>query len=103
MLIEIDEELYNKIVKIVKLRNTTLYNQIKDIKPLDKLNQVDTLIAARTLKTKRIKECIKSTLRELIEANIKPTKYKIHKSTKVAYVTINKYYDDILKEVLNER
>ena len=102
MLIEIDKELYNKMVKIVQQRNTTLYNQIKDIKPLDKLNTNDTLTTARTIKTDRIKESIKTTLTELIQSNTTTSKYKVHKSTKIAYITLNKYYDDILEEVLNE-
>ncbi len=103
MFIEIDENDFNQILKIVKLRSTTLYNNIKDIKALDNLNPADTLATARTIKTDRIKEAIKSTLRELIQSNIKPTKYKVHKSTNIAYITLKKYYDDILDEVLNER
>lgn len=99
MFIEIDENDFNQVLKIVKLRNTTLYNQIKDIKALDNLNRVDTLATARTIKTDRIKESIKTTLRELIQSNIKPTKYKVHKSTNIAYTTLKKYYDDILDEV----
>ena len=99
MIIEIEENDFNQVLKIVKLRNTTLYNQIKDIKALDNLNPVDTLAVARTIKTDRIKESIKSTLRELIQSNIKPSKYKVHKSTNIAYITLNKYYDDILDEV----
>ena len=93
MIIEIKENDFNQVLKIVKLRNTTLYNQIKDIKALD------TLTEARTIKTERIKESIKSTLRELIQSNIKPTKYKVHKSTNIAYITLAKYYDDILDEL----
>ena len=99
MIIEIDENDFNQVLKIVKLRNTTLYNQIKEIKPLPDLNQVDTLATARTIKTDRIKESIKSTLRELIQSNIKPSRYKVHKSTNIAYVTLTKYYDDILDEL----
>ncbi|RLA80809.1 MAG: hypothetical protein DRG78_10270 [Epsilonproteobacteria bacterium] len=103
MIIEIDENNFNQVLKIVKLENTTLYNQIKDIKPLNNLNQVDTLATARTVKTERIKESIKSTLRELIQSNINPTKYKVHKYTNIAYITLAKYYDEILDEVLNEQ
>ncbi len=99
MIIEIDENDFNQVLKIVKLRNTTLYNQIKEIKPLPDLNQVDTLATARTIKTDRIKESIKSTLRELIQSNIKPSRYKVHKSTNIAYATLTKYYDDILDEL----
>ncbi|MBL1243504.1 MAG: hypothetical protein COA39_003750 [Sulfurimonas sp.] len=103
MLIEIDENDFNQVLKIVKLRNITLYNQIKDIKPIMNLNTIDTLATARTIKTDRIKESIKSTLRELIQSNTKPTKYKVHKSTNIAYITLNKYYDVILDEVQDER
>ena len=42
---------------------------------------------------------IKKTLQELINENISPTKYQIHKRTKIAYTTINKYFDEILIEV----
>ncbi len=94
MLIEIEENIYKKVLEIVKHRNTTLYNQIKDIKPLDKVITNDTLAIARTIKTDRIKESIKSTLRELIESNKKLSKYQVHKSTKIAYITLNKYYKE---------
>ena len=103
MFIEIDEDNFSQVLKIVKLRNTTLYNQIKDIKPIDNLNTTDTLATARTIKTNRIKESIKATLRELVQSNTNPSKYKVHKRTNIAYVTLNKYYDEILDEVLNER
>jgi len=99
LLIEIDENIYNQVLKIVKSRNSTLYNKLKDIKPLDNLN---TLATARTVKTDRIKEHIKSTLRELIQSNKKLSKYRVHKSTGIAYITLNKYYDDILKEVATD-
>jgi len=103
LLIEIEENDFNQVLKIVKLRNTTLYNQIKDIKPIMNLNTIDTLSTARTIKTDRIKKSIKSILRELIQSNINPSKYKVHKSTNIAYITLNKYYNEILDEVLNER
>jgi len=103
LIIEINENDFNQVLKIVKLRNTTLYNQIKDIKPIMNLNTIDTLATARTIKTDRIKESIKSILRELIQSNINPSKYKVHKSTNIAYITLNKYYNEILDEVLNER
>ena len=99
MLIEIEEDTYNKVLKIVKLRNITLYNQIKDIKAIDSVNQIDTLTTARTIRTDRIKENIETALKELIQSNTKPSKYKVHKSTNIAYTTLAKYYDDILDEL----
>jgi hypothetical protein len=100
LLIEIDKNDFSQVLKIIKLRNNTLYNKIKDIKPF---THTDTLTTARNIKTNRIKEGIKSTLRELIQSNIKPSKYKVHKSTNIAYITLNKYYNDILDEVQNEQ
>ena len=84
---------------MAKFRNIKLYNKIKDIKPITNLNTNNTLATARTIKTDRIKESIKSTLRELIQSNTKPSKYKVHKSTNIAYTTLAKYYDDILDEL----
>jgi len=103
MIVEIEDELFSKVLKIVKQRNITIYNQIKDIQPITSLNKNDTLATARTVKTERIKESIRATLRELMQSNINPSKYKVHKHTKIAYVTLGKYYDEILNEVQNEK
>jgi hypothetical protein len=102
MLIEINDNDFNQMLKIVKQRNTTLYNKLKDLTPLDNLNQVNTLTIARTVKTERTKESIKKALIDLIGSNITPTKYKVHKSTNIAYTTLKKYYDEILQEVQDE-
>jgi len=99
MLIEIDEELYKEMLIIIEKRSKTIYNKIKDIKPIDNFNTVDTLTTARTIKTNRIKERIENTLISLLDAKETPTKYKVHKSTNIAYITLNKYYDEILKKI----
>ena len=96
MLIDINDELYYQVVKIVKSRNLTIYEQLQKIKPYD------VLAIARATKTKRVKDTIKTALRDTIESNINPSKYQVHKRTKTPYVTINKYYDDILDKVNNE-
>jgi hypothetical protein len=101
MIIDIEDDLFYKIIKIVKSRNIKVYEQLQIIEPL-KVNTNDTLSNARDIKTKRVKQSIKTTLKELIKANINPTKYQMHKRTKIAYVTLNKYYDDILKEITDE-
>jgi len=103
MIIDIEDKLYYKMLEIVKGRNLTLYNQVKDIKPLADIKIVDTLTTAREIKSNRIKSNIKETLIELLQSDIKPNKYNIHKRTHIAYITLNKYYDEILEEVLNER
>ncbi|WP_421715745.1 hypothetical protein [Arcobacter arenosus] len=97
MTIEIDEVLFNKVKKIVKGRNLSIYEQLENITPIISL-PVDTLKQAREIKTKRVKQLIQETIKNLYSQNMKPTKYQIHKRTGIAYVTINKYYDEILQE-----
>ncbi|MDQ1340930.1 MAG: hypothetical protein QG567_2088 [Campylobacterota bacterium] len=98
MIISIDEELFNKVLQIVKSRNSNIYDELTKIKPLQD-SQIDSLQKARDIKTDRIKQSIKNALQALQAQNITPTKYKVHKETKIAYTTINKYYNDILKEL----
>jgi hypothetical protein len=102
MIIDIEDELFYKVVQIVKSRNTKVYEQLEQITPLDTIPR-DTLQKARDTKTLRIKGNIKKAIIELLQAKRNPTKYQIHKSTNIAYVTLNKYYDDILDEVQNAR
>ena len=102
MIISIDEELFQKVKQIVKSRNLSIYEELERLKPLDTFISDTTLIKARTIKTQRIKQSIKETIKSLSIQDIRPTKYKIHKETNIAYVTINKYYDDILEEIRNE-
>lgn len=101
MIISIDEELFQKVKKIVKGRNLSIYEELEAITPLDAVATVtaDTsLIKARAIKTQRIKQSIKETITSLNSQSIEPTKYKIHKRTGIAYITINKYYDEIKNE-----
>ena len=104
MIIEIDEELFQKVKQIVKGRNLTLFNELESIKPLDTVaTDTDTTLAkAREIKTQRIKESIKETIKSLHSQDIQPTKYKINKLTGISFITINKYYQSILNEVKNE-
>ena len=101
MIISIDEELFQKVKQIVKGRNLSIYEQLEDIKPLDTVATDNTLQQARELKTQKVKQLISRTIKELLSKDISPTKYKINKSTGIAFVTLNKYYDDILEEVKN--
>ncbi len=102
MIISIDDELFQKVKQIVKGRNLTLFNELESIKPLDTVATNNTLQQAREIKTYRIKQSIKETIKSLINENINPTKYKINKRTGIAFITINKYYQSILNEVKNE-
>ena len=101
MIIDIDEELFNKLKELMKNRSKSIYEELEAITPLDAVATVTTdtsLIKARAIKTQRIKQSIKETIESLNSQSIEPTKYKIHKRTGIAYVTINKYYDEIKNE-----
>ncbi|HKM18691.1 MAG TPA: hypothetical protein VJY14_01375 [Aliarcobacter sp.] len=94
MIIEIRDDLFYKLVELMKHRNLTIYNELKEIQPLD-----DTLAKARELKTQKVKQTIEQSIKELLSKDISPTKYRINKSTGIAFVTLNKYYDDILEDI----
>ena len=102
MIIQIRDDLFDKVVELVKHRNLSIYNELKEIKPLDTVGTDNTLQQARELKTKRVKQLIRETIKELLSQDIQPTKYKINKKTGIAFITLNKYYDDILEEVKND-
>ena len=103
MIIQIRDDLFDKVVEIMKHRNLSIYNELKEIKPLDDTVATDTTLQqAREIKTQRVKQSIKETIKVLHSQNISPTKYKINKKTGIAFVTINKYYQSILDEVLDE-
>ena len=102
MIISIDDELFQKVKQIVKGRNLSIYEELENIKPLDTVATNNTLAKARELKTKRVKQLIGRTIKELLSQDIQPTKYKINKKTGIAFITLNKYYDDILEEVKND-
>ena len=102
MVIEIRDDLFYKLVELMKHRNLTIYNELKEIKPLDTVGTDTTLQQARELKTQKVKQLIRETIKELLSQDIQPTKYKINKATGIAFITLNKYYDDILEEVKND-
>jgi hypothetical protein len=102
MIIEIEEELFNKLKELIKNRSKTIYEQLEQITPVQNV-PTNSLQQARDIKTGRVKETIKQTIKELLNANISPTKYQINKMTGIAFITLNKYYDDILEEVQNEK
>ena len=101
MIIEIRDDLFYKLVELMKHRNLTIYNELKEIKPLEVATN-NTLQQARELKTKKVKQSIKETIKELLSKDITPSKYKINKATGIAFVTLNKYFQSILEEVENE-
>ena len=101
MIIDINKELFEKIKQILKGRNLSIYEQLEEIKPLDTVVTDNTLQQAREIKTKRIKQSIKETIKSLISEDIRPTKYKINKLTGISFITLNKYYQSILDEVTN--
>ena len=102
MIIQIRDDLFDKVVEIMKHRNLSIYNELKEIKPLDTVATETTLQQARDIKTQKVKQLIGKTIKELLSKDIQPTKYKVNKSTGIAFITLNKYYDDILEEVKND-
>ena len=103
MFISIDYELFQKVKQIVKGRNLSIYEQLEEIKPIDTVSTDTTLQQAREIKTQRIKQSIKETIKSLINENMNPTKYKVNKRTGISFITLNKYYQLILDEVTNEK
>ena len=102
MIIQIRDDLFYKLVDLMENRSKSIYNELKEIQPLDDTVTTDTTLQqARELKTKRVKQSIKQSIKELLSKDITPTKYRINKATGIAFVTLNKYYDDILEEVKN--
>ena len=100
MIIQIRDDLFDKVVEIVKHRNLSIYNELKEIQPLDDTVTTDTTLQqARDIKTQRVKQSIEQSIKELLSKDIQPTKYKVNKSTGIAFITLNKYYSNILKEV----
>ena len=102
MIIQIRDDLFDKVVEIMKHRNLSIYNELKEIQPLDTAAIDTTLQQARDIKTQKVKQLISRTIKELLSKDITPTKYRINKATGIAFITLNKYYDDILEEVKNE-
>ena len=103
IIIEIKEDLFYKLIDLMKNRSLSIHNELKNIKPLDTVATDNTLQKAREVKTAKVKETIKETIKELLNTNISPTKYQINKRTGIAFITLNKYFDDILDEVQNEK
>ena len=101
MIIEIRDDLFYKLVELMKHRNLSIYNELKEIQPL-RVATDTTLQQARDIKTQKVKQLIGKTIKELLSKDIQPTKYKINKATGIAFITLRKYYDGILEEVKNE-
>ena len=103
MVIEIRDDLFYKLVDLMENRSKSIYNELKEIKPLDTVATDTTLQQAREVKTQKIKQSIKETIKELLSKDISPNKYKVNKATGIAFKTLSKYYNDILEEIQNAR
>lgn len=99
MIIEIRDDLFYKLVELMKHRSKSIYNELKEIQPLDTVATDTTLNKARELKTQRVKQLIRETIQELLSKNISPTKYKVNKATGIAFSTLKKHYDGILEDI----
>ncbi len=99
MIIEIRDDLFYKLVELMENRSKSIYNELKEIKPLDAVATDTTLATAREIKTQRVKQSIKESIKELLSQDIQPTKYKVHKATGIAFITLKKHYDGILEDI----
>ena len=99
MIIEIRDDLFYKLVELMKHRKLSIYNELKEIQPLDTVTTDNTLATAREIKTQKVKQSIRETIKELLSKDISPNKYKVNKATGIAFITLNKYYQSILEEV----
>ena len=64
MIIDIEDDLFLQVKKIVKSRNIKVYEQLEDIKALETII-TNTLQTARDIKTQRVKQIIKETIKNL--------------------------------------
>ena len=99
MIIQIRDDLFYKLVELMENRSKSIYNELKEIKPLDTVATDTTLQQARELKTQKVKQSIEQSIKELLSKDISPTKYKVNKATGIAFITLNKYYDGILEDI----
>lgn len=109
MIIDIRDDLFYKIMELMKNRSNSIYNELKGIEPLSKQdvyrlfdvhdNSFECISKARDSKTQKKKDKIRECIKQLISDDITPTKYQVNKHTNIAFITLNKYFDDILSEV----
>jgi phosphoketolase len=101
MFIEIEKNLFEKIKKIIKSRNKNLFIEIEKIKEIEKIPPAENnnyLENARKIKTAKVKERIKNAMIELKKEKLEINKYQVNKKTNIAYITLGKYFDEILKK-----
>ena len=90
---QIDNELYKEVLEALEKRNKRLYKKMLELNDVDK----NGLKKARAKKSDRKMDEIKKAILKISkEEHSQPSKYQVHKLTNIAYVTINKYYDEIV-------
>ena len=96
----ITSELLERIKRVCEVsKNKKLLSELEALTPFENnAIEVNYLQLARDTKTDKIKNRIRAAINELQSDNRPLTKYQVHTKTKIAYVTIKKYFDDILKE-----
>ena len=96
---QIDDEMYAEILKVLEKKAIKLYRRVLEV---DDVKNDNGLEKARAIKTSKKKDEIEKAMLEITKKGEKITKYKIHQLTNIAYVTLNKYYDESLAK-LNKR
>ena len=100
MILDINDKLLIKIKSLLEKRSKNLLKELNKIKPIKNISDNNQNIEnARNQKTSQKKDKIKNSILELKKDKINISKYQIHKKTGIAYVTINKYYDEIINNI----
>lgn len=101
---QLPPELYKELLTLTKKRNKTIHKELLNLPDaIEHPAQVDTLALARETKSQNKIDAIKKSILTIASNNTwdskQPTKYQVHKETGIAYATINKYYDNIIKDL----
>ncbi len=88
MIIEIEDEAYHEILKLLEARSKKLHNKLLEAKTVKVNNSIEE---ARRVKTEKIKDRIAEAIKTLKNNEDKVNRYNINKLTKISYQTLKKY------------
>ncbi len=100
---KLTEEFYEELLALTVKRNKGIHTKLLNLEDMEEKEEyIDTLALARETKTQHKKDQIREAILKIFQETSKqPTKYQVHKVTGIAYVTLGKYYDEIIGEIYN--